>query len=227
MLRLLPGRIPGPPSHQLDTILLRTRTDSVLPTMLWYVILFVVAAILYAIAFPKGRWPDGPRGLPLIGTIPDKKSKLHEHFAKFAAQYGDVFSIQMGRKRMVVLSSPQAIDDLIVKKGGKYSSRPSQSAPAEYIGQSRLVTLRYGDTFRVRNRCPHDVEIHGCSDTSRRSIAGPSTACSACTMPRFFYRTKNTKVGKRWKDCWRILSRSTQRCHATHLVSPSVCCTAI
>jgi hypothetical protein len=117
--------------------------------MLWYLVVVVVVTLVYTIAHPKGRWPDGPRGLPLIGTIPDKKIKLHEHFARLATQYGDFFSVQMGRKRMIVLSSPQAVDDLIVKKGGKYSSRPSQSSPAEYMASSACTTP--GSSSPTRN----------------------------------------------------------------------------
>ena len=117
--------------------------------MLFYLAVLVVAAILYHSFGNKGQWPDGPRGIPFIGVLPDKKLKLYQQLSDLATKYGDFFSFNLGRSKIVVLSSPTAVNDLIVKKGQIYSSRTGASAQAKIIGQSRMVGMEYGDEFRV------------------------------------------------------------------------------
>lgn len=51
-------------------------------------------------------------------------------FQKWAEEYGPVYSLVLGTKVMVVLSSDQAIKDLLDKRSSIYSSRPEM-----YLGQ--------------------------------------------------------------------------------------------
>ncbi|KAJ4304905.1 hypothetical protein N0V90_000433 [Kalmusia sp. IMI 367209] len=79
-------------------------------------------------------YPPGPPTLPLLGNlhlIPDKKR--HLQFEKWAREYGPIFSLMLGTKAMIVLSSDQAIKDLVDKRGAIYSSRPDA-----YIAQDIL-----------------------------------------------------------------------------------------
>lgn len=110
----------------------------------------LAAVVLYALFLSKSQdWPDGPAGLPLIGVLPDKKLLLHQQLFKFVPRFGDFFSFNMGSSKVIVLSSPTAIEELIVKRGQNYSSRPSSSLQTKIIAQDRLVQLQYGDQFRV------------------------------------------------------------------------------
>jgi hypothetical protein len=117
--------------------------------MFWYLFAVAIIIVLYLRSGSRGELPDGPHGFPFIGIIPDKKTKLYQQFANFVPRYGDFFFSKLGRSNIIVLSSPTAIDELMVKRGGKYSSRPTGSAQAQIIGQSRLVTMKYGEEFRV------------------------------------------------------------------------------
>lgn len=60
----------------------------------------------------------------------------HLQFEKWARQYGPVYSLLLGSKTLIVLSSDKAVKDLLDKKSGIYSHRPDL-----YIGQ----TLCSGD----------------------------------------------------------------------------------
>ena len=124
--------------------------------MLWVILVVVIVAVVYLRSGPKGQWPDGPSGLPYFGTLPDKSIQLYEQLGKLIPQYGDFFSLKMGGSRMIVLGSPEAIDELVVKRGGKYASRPSVSPQAEIVGANRLVAMQYGDEFRVSTQCLRD-----------------------------------------------------------------------
>ena len=100
-------------------------------------ILFFFSILLWKLSKigrrPK-NYPPGPPTLPLLGNlhqIPDQKR--HLQFEKWAREYGPVFSLMLGTKCMIVLSSDQAIKDLVDKRGAIYSSRPDS-----YIAQDIL-----------------------------------------------------------------------------------------
>lgn len=55
----------------------------------------------------------------------------HLQFEKWAREYGPVYSLILGTKTLVVLSSDQAVKDLLDKKSALYSHRQDM-----YIGQT-------------------------------------------------------------------------------------------
>jgi hypothetical protein len=59
------------------------------------------------------------------------KKDPHLQFQKWAQQYGDVYSLILGTKTMIVLSSSRAVKDLLDKKSALYSDRPDL-----YTGQT-------------------------------------------------------------------------------------------
>lgn len=61
------------------------------------------------------------------------KKNGHLQFQKWAQEYGPVYSLVLGTKVFVVLSSDQAIKDLLDKRSAIYSSRPEV-----YMGQEIL-----------------------------------------------------------------------------------------
>lgn len=118
--------------------------------IMFWPLLLVAAGVIFHLAFRKeNNWPDGPSGWPLLGVLPEKNLHLHQQLQRLVPKYGDFFSFNMGRSKVIVLSSPRTVDDLIVKKGGKYSSRPSSSPTAQIVARGRLVQLQYGEDFRV------------------------------------------------------------------------------
>jgi hypothetical protein len=105
------------------------------------------------------KLPDGPPGLPFVGNWFDiPTDKPHVKMTEWSRQYGDMFSYKMGATNVVVLNSPEVLEELCVKKGHLYSSRPSVSKQAELCtNNKRIVTQEYGDDWRVS--CS-DLYIH-------------------------------------------------------------------
>jgi hypothetical protein len=101
----------------------------------FYALLAVLVAVaiygLSSIGRRPADYPPGPPTLPLIGNLHlMPKEKPHLQFQKWAEEYGPVYSLILGTKVMVVLSSDQAVKDLLDKRSGIYSSRPEM-----YLGQ--------------------------------------------------------------------------------------------
>jgi hypothetical protein len=54
----------------------------------------------------------------------------HLQFEKWAREYGPIYSLMLGTKCLIVLSSDEAVKELLDKRSGIYSHRPEL-----YIGQ--------------------------------------------------------------------------------------------
>ena len=73
------------------------------------------------------------------------KKDVHLQFQKWAREYGDVYSLILGTSVWIVLSSDEAIKELLDRRSGIYSSRLDM-----YIGQTlcsdgmRLLMMQYG-----------------------------------------------------------------------------------
>ncbi|KAI0965547.1 putative cytochrome P450 [Xylaria arbuscula] len=104
-------------------------------------------------------FPPGPPTVPILGNlhlIP--KHDVHLQFQKWAQEYGPVYSLILGTKTMIVLSSDRAVKDIMDKKSAISSDRMDM-----YIGQTvasgglRLLMMRYGQTWRMIRRIMHDM----------------------------------------------------------------------
>lgn len=86
------------------------------------------------------------------------KRDLHIQLRKWADQYGPVFSLILGTQTLIVLSSDQAVKDLLDKKSNIYSDRPEL-----YVGQKltsgnlRLLMMGYGQTWRGFRKLIHSL----------------------------------------------------------------------
>jgi Cytochrome P450 len=55
----------------------------------------------------------------------------HLQFEKWAREYGPIYSLMLGTKTLIVLSSDEAVKDLLDRRSGIYSHRQEM-----YIGQT-------------------------------------------------------------------------------------------
>ena len=104
-------------------------------SLAFYALLAALVAIaayrLRSVGRRPANYPPGPPTLPIIGNLHlMPKEKPHLQFQKWAEEYGPVYSLILGTKVMIVLSSDQVVKDLLDKRSGIYSSRPDL-----YLGQ--------------------------------------------------------------------------------------------
>jgi hypothetical protein len=67
--------------------------------------------------------------------------KPHLQFQKWAEEYGPVYSLMLGTKVMIVLSSDQAVKDLLDKRSSIYSSRPDMYLGMVASGGLRMLLM--------------------------------------------------------------------------------------
>ena len=96
-----------------------------LGTVLVAFVVFVVA-YNYVVKESWKRLPPGPPVMPLLGSLPflGFDPDIREPLIKMARKYGDVFTIYMGMRRVVVLNGYEAIKEAFVRKGHAFSGRP-------------------------------------------------------------------------------------------------------
>ena len=92
-------------------------------------VLVALAAFLVSWAFinrrRKSRMPPGPLSLPILGGVLSLGGgDVRESMLNLKKKYGDVFTIDLGKQRIVVLSSHAAIKEAFVKNSHAFSSRP-------------------------------------------------------------------------------------------------------
>jgi hypothetical protein len=91
------------------------------------------------------NYPPGPPTLPLIGNLHQMPTKnAHLQFQKWAQEYGPVYSLMLGTKVAIVLSSDVAVKDLLDRRSSIYSGRPEL-----YMGQE-IMSGGYRPLFMVQ-----------------------------------------------------------------------------
>ncbi|OSD03845.1 cytochrome P450 [Trametes coccinea BRFM310] len=106
----------------------------------------------------RTRLPPGPKAIPVLGNVHQLPMDYQERtFAEWAKLYGDVVYAKLFRRPILVLNSLRAAQDLLEKRGSKYSSRPRLVLLSELMGWDNVIThMPYGDRFRKHRRWMHE-----------------------------------------------------------------------
>ena len=119
--------------------------------------------------------PPGPMSWPIIGNLHLLGSQPHQRLTDLAKSFGDVYRLQLGSRRVIVLNSLHYVKETLVKKSGDFSSRPPlHSLKACDIGGRSVAFGPYGPTYLKNRRLAHlamhsflsDPELLSCQITT-------------------------------------------------------------
>lgn len=132
---------------------------AVILNMLPVVVAVVILAKLLTIGRRPKNFPPGPPTIPILGNLHLMPTHdAHLQFEKWAREYGPVYSLILGTKVMIVLSSDKAVKDLLDKKSNMYSDRMDM-----YIGQTlcsgdlRILMMGYTPRWRMCRKMVHTL----------------------------------------------------------------------
>jgi len=99
-------------------------------------------AFLFLLHYLLGRWggggrgkgaqklPPSPPGVPFLGHLHLVKTSFHAALIRLAARHGPVFSLRMGSRRAVVVSSPECARECLTEHDVTFAHRPSSPSPS-------------------------------------------------------------------------------------------------
>ncbi|KAF9456426.1 cytochrome P450 [Collybia nuda] len=97
--------------------------------------------------------PNGPVGLPILGSFPFLTRFPERAFDYWAQKFGPLYSIWLGSQLCVIVSDPQIVKDLLVANGSIFSSRKDMFLKSQTIFVGRGITdSGYNDKWRKHRR---------------------------------------------------------------------------
>lgn len=126
--------------------------------------------LLLAIVFLRWWWrywsttgggaknlPPGPPGWPIVGNL-FQVVLQRRHFIyvvrDLRKKYGPIFTMQMGQRRLIIVTSSDLIHEALIQRGPQFASRPKDS-PIRLIfsmGKCAINSAEYGPLWRSLRR---------------------------------------------------------------------------
>ncbi|KAJ5570436.1 cytochrome P450 [Penicillium hispanicum] len=109
--------------------------------------------------------PPGPYPLPIIGNIHQLLSKpLPETLLEWHQKYGPIVSFQSGSRLMVSVASHDICQDLMMRKGTLYNSRPDIVVAGRYATKGLHIALMpFGKQWQAHRRILASVTTENAS----------------------------------------------------------------
>lgn len=122
--------------------------------------LLIIVITLYLVtrhrsARGKLPYPPGPWGFPVVGHLPLLGRNPLETLKRYRAEYGDVFSIQMGSHPTVVLNGIDVIKSALTVRPDDIAGRPklyTANLRSELRGTNGLAFSTYDSAWKVHHR---------------------------------------------------------------------------
>ncbi|XP_075814469.1 cytochrome P450 2B1-like [Microtus pennsylvanicus] len=123
-------------------------------SVLLLLVLLVSFLLLLVRGHPKarGRLPPGPRPLPLLGNLLQMdRGGLLNSFMQLREKYGDVFTVHLGQRPVVMLCGTEAIREALVDQAEAFSGRGTV-AVVEPVVQGYGVIFANGERWKALRR---------------------------------------------------------------------------
>lgn len=105
----------------------------------------------------SNKLPPGPPGWPLVGNL-FQVILQRRHFIflirDLRAKYGPMFTMRMGQRTLVIVTSPELIHEALVQRGSVFANRPPDS-PIRLVfsvGKCAVNSAEYGPLWRTLRR---------------------------------------------------------------------------
>ncbi|XP_061098643.1 cytochrome P450 2F5-like [Conger conger] len=117
-------------------------------------VLFIILSFIILISIlnhkqTNKKFPPGPRPLPLVGNvfILDRKRPF-KTLMELKEKYGSVFSIQLGLRKMVVLTGYETVKEALVLKADQFAERPDIPI-FKKITKGNGIIFGHGDSWKT------------------------------------------------------------------------------
>lgn len=120
--------------------------------LLFFFILLVSKLFLQKHA-NREKLPPSPPALPIIGHLHMLKEPLHRTLHQLSEKYGDVLFLQFGVRKVLLVSSPSAVEECFTRNDIIFANRPRLLAGKHLnYNYSTMGFASYGDYWRNLRR---------------------------------------------------------------------------
>ncbi|KAI1631079.1 cytochrome P450 [Biscogniauxia mediterranea] len=118
------------------------------------VLLLLLYLAFFTFSGSSKNLPPGPKRLPIIGNLHQKPAHSRWlHYYNWAKEYGPIMYLNMAGQSIIVLSTNQAAQDLLAKKGAQYAHRPRLIMAFELVAKYMHMLWRpYDAGHRLHQR---------------------------------------------------------------------------
>ncbi|KAF8775568.1 hypothetical protein HU200_004342 [Digitaria exilis] len=134
------------------------------------------------------KLPPGPLAVPVFGHLLFLAGKpLHQSLARLATRYGPVFSLRLGSRHAVVVSSAACARECLTEHDVTFAGRPRFPTLALMTyGGTTVVNYNYGPYWRHLRRV---ATVHLLSASRVTSFMLPAITAEVRAMARRMHRT--------------------------------------
>nr|QST15076.1 CYP370C7 protein [Diaphanosoma celebensis] len=116
-------------------------------------LMLVLGFFVYRATGRPRNFPPGPLNLPVVGYLPFLGQQIHHQMAKLSEKYGDIFGLNFGSYRVVMLNSLSAIRDAFREE--MFSGRPDFLFFRLLSDNNKGVVFSEGQTWHDMRRFTH------------------------------------------------------------------------
>ncbi|KAH7964773.1 hypothetical protein HPB49_001254 [Dermacentor silvarum] len=147
------------------------------------------------------RLPPGPLSLPIIGSsyIVGRYPSAWDAFSDLRRHYGDVYSINLGSKRCLVVSSVDALREVLVTKATDFGDRPDSLRYHAIFKHNRNLSIALCDWSskqRTRRELCYPV-MHPKQGSAEQSRLSTSIETELLYLTAELSRTSGTAIKPR------------------------------
>ncbi|XP_076846215.1 cytochrome P450 2J5-like isoform X1 [Brachyhypopomus gauderio] len=115
------------------------------------VLLSVLLLEVFRLNSLRSRVPPGPTPLPFVGNmVPFMKNQMAS--TRLLTQYGELCTVHMGRKPMVVLNSVELMKEAFVHNGTVFSGRPCMPLTKSITNGYGIIMVTYSTAWKEQRR---------------------------------------------------------------------------
>lgn len=122
---------------------------------LFCTILIILVFILRSFWIKRERrnYPPSPPSLPVIGHLHLLKEPMTQTLQSLSAKYGGVLSLKFGVRRVLVVTSPAAVEECFGANDVVFANRPSTLSTKHFSYNNTTISIApYGDHWRNLRR---------------------------------------------------------------------------
>ncbi|XP_078657794.1 cytochrome P450 1A1-like [Branchiostoma floridae x Branchiostoma belcheri] len=122
----------------------------------------------------RWRMPPGPFFWPIIGNLLMFGGQFYLTFVELGKKYGDVFSLKLGMRDVVVLNSLDVIREAFVKKGADFAGR-THTMTGDLVSEGRkdIVMGDFTATWKLQRKLFHGaVRAYASGHTLEEKVQG-------------------------------------------------------